>query len=50
MQTITIKLVSWQVLTIFLTYNKTDNDKSWNKQFEQWATPTVFRIVESTDN
>ena len=33
-----------------VNYNKTDNDKLWNKQFEQWATPAVFRIVESTDN
>ncbi len=32
-----------------VNYNKTDNDKLWNKQFEQWATPAVFRIVESTD-
>ena len=32
------------------SFNKADNDKSWNKQIEQWATPTVFRIVDSTDN
>ena len=32
------------------SFNKADNDKSWNKQIEQWATPTGFRIVDSTYN
>ena len=32
------------------SFNKADNDKSWNKQIEQWATPTVFRIIDSTYN
>ena len=32
------------------SFNKADNDKSWNKQIQQWATPTVFRIIDSTDN
>jgi hypothetical protein len=33
-----------------LSLNKADNDKSWSKQIQQWATPTVFRIIDRTDN
>ena len=32
------------------SFNKADSDKSWNKQIEQWATPTVSRIVDSAYN
>jgi len=32
------------------SFTKSYNDTSWNEQIKQWATPTIFRIIDSKHN